>query len=270
MARLLDLPPFTAADHTEAFVLHLPPYAGIYGGPTGKLGDEGADRVAGLWRALGLEPPTAPDHLTALLLLYAELGEAAGATAHDTTRRRLDHARTTLLWEHLWSWLPAYLDAVTVHAGRTDPAAATALGAWAALCRAGLEREARLSTAPPGLPLALRSAPPPLGPTEGPDEILDALTVPLRTGFVLTYADLRDAATSAGLGLRRGERRYALAALLEQDHDAVLSWAGRHAAAWSTRHAQRPTFGPHDPNRWWAQRAATTAAVMHPGSGRQP
>ena len=40
------------------------------------LGGEAADRVAGFWRALGREVPGEPDHLSALLGLYAGLADA--------------------------------------------------------------------------------------------------------------------------------------------------------------------------------------------------
>src|SRR6202011_5683967 len=73
----LGLDPVSDAEHTEAFVLNCPPYAAIYLGPQGAIGGEGADRVAGFWRAIGIAPPAEPDHLAALLGLYARLGEAA-------------------------------------------------------------------------------------------------------------------------------------------------------------------------------------------------
>ena len=63
----LGLDPVSDAEHTEAFVLNCPPYAGIYLGPQGAIGGEGADRVAGFWRAIGITPPAEPDHLAALL-----------------------------------------------------------------------------------------------------------------------------------------------------------------------------------------------------------
>src|SRR5581483_10798351 len=80
VAAPLGLDPVGDDEHTEAFVLNCPPYAAVYLGPDGALGGEGADRAAGFWRALGLTPPAEPDHLTALLALYASLGEAAAGT----------------------------------------------------------------------------------------------------------------------------------------------------------------------------------------------
>ena len=56
----LGLDPVSDAEHTGAFVLNCPPYAAIYLGPQGAIGGEGADRVAGFWRAIGITPPTEP------------------------------------------------------------------------------------------------------------------------------------------------------------------------------------------------------------------
>ena len=100
------------AEHTEVFVLNCPPYAAVYLGAEGGLGGEAADRAAGFWRALGVAPPAEPDHLTALLSLYASLGEAADDTRTAATADALTRARQALFWEHLWPWLPGYLAAV--------------------------------------------------------------------------------------------------------------------------------------------------------------
>ena len=108
----LGLDPVSDAGHTDAFVLNCPPYAAIYLGPEGAIGGEGADRVAGFWRAIGITPPAGPDHLTALLGLYARLGEAAAGARRPATAAALAQSQAVLFWEHLWPWLPAYLDAV--------------------------------------------------------------------------------------------------------------------------------------------------------------
>jgi TorA maturation chaperone TorD len=130
----LGLAPVSDAEHTEVFVLNCPPYASVYLGPDGALGGEGADRAAGFWRALAITPPAEPDHLTALLALYASLGEAAAQAGQPATARALARSRLSLFREHLWPWLPAYLDAVA------DLGVPT-LTAWAGLTRrAGPER----------------------------------------------------------------------------------------------------------------------------------
>ena len=289
----LGLPAPTAAEHTGVFVLAAPPHAAIYLGEPGQLGGEALDRVAGFWRAIGLRPPPDADHLGALLMLYAELADAQAATHRETTRDRLRHAREALLFEHIWSWAPGYLTAVT-------RLGVPSLAAWArllALTAAWPQRtfaaatvgrgrgkddvrvaglgplaEARRAAPPAALPLALRTAPAPVGSAPGssaavssaaePGQMLDALLAPVRSGVLLTSADLRAAAAAAGLGYRVGERRYALRAMLDQDAAATLAWLSGHASRWAALHAaQQPVVGP-DPRRWWARRAARTARTL--------
>lgn len=137
----LGLKPVSDADHTEVFVLNCPPYAGIYLGPDGALGGEGTDLVAGFWRAIGVTPPAEPDHLAALLGLYASLGEAAAGARRAATAAALRRTQIALLDEHLWPWLPCYLDAVA-----DGPAAALAV--WARLARHALACERSLAHAP--------------------------------------------------------------------------------------------------------------------------
>ncbi len=145
------------AEHTEVFVLNCPPYADIHLGAEGGIGGEGADRVAGFWRAIGLHPPAEPGHLSSLLALYADLGEAAGSVRHAAAATALHRARSVLLWEHLWSWVPNWLDAVSDLGTET-------LGGWAELMRAAREREACSQPGGHLLPAALRDAPPPVEP----------------------------------------------------------------------------------------------------------
>jgi Nitrate reductase delta subunit len=261
----LGLPVPTAAEHTAVFVLSAPPHAAIHLGGEGQLGGEGLDRAAGFWRVLGLSPPADADHLGALLMLYAELGDAEAAARGEAACGRLRRAREALLWEHLWSWAPGYLTAVR----RLDT---PALGAWARLTLRALARETRLCAASPGLPLALRAAPPPLAPPGpggtgtypgGDGGLLDLLLAPVRSGVVLTREDLREAAQTAGVGCRLGERRYTLQAMLDQDAPATLGWLSGFARRWASWHVQQqPVPGP-DPRRWWAARAAGTATALH-------
>ncbi|HAC46500.1 MAG TPA: hypothetical protein DCF65_10605, partial [Chloroflexi bacterium] len=86
--------------------LQLWPYASIYVGAEGKLGGEARDRVAGFWRALHLTPPAEPDHLAALLGLYATLADMEAAEQDPARRQLRRSSRQALLWEHLLSWLP--------------------------------------------------------------------------------------------------------------------------------------------------------------------
>ena len=159
-AAALGLAPPSAAEHTDAFVLNCPPYAAVYLGPDGALGGEGADRAAGFWRAIGVTPPAEPDHLTALLSLYASLGDAAGDARRPATSAALARSAAALFAEHLWPWLPAYLDAV-------GDLAIPALAGWAALTRRAIAAERAAWPAPAELPLALRSAPEAPAPAAG-------------------------------------------------------------------------------------------------------
>ncbi|HSZ41289.1 MAG TPA: molecular chaperone TorD family protein, partial [Trebonia sp.] len=268
----LGLAPISGAEHTDVFVLNLPPYAAAYLGPDGALGGEAADRVAGFWRVMGLDAPGEPDHLSALLGLYASLGEAVTAARHPATLAALSRAQGTLLWEHLRSWLPPYLDAVA-------SLPAPALREWGDLLRRVLDTEADRHPGLPALPLALRAVSPagvPLGgasggasgggvpagvvPDAGPREMAGALTVPVRSGIILTRHRLAAGAGQAGVGLRIGERRYTLRAMLEQDPVATANWLAAEADRWAGQHKGRH---PADQAAlWWADRAGQTAQAL--------
>lgn len=245
-------------------MLNCPPYASVYLGAEGGLGGDAADRVAGFWRAIGAQPPAEPDHLTCLLSLYATMGEA-----------RLDHARQALFWEHLWSWVPGYLAAVT---DGGDPA----LTAWADLTLTALAAEQHAHPDPPAplsgtgppsarpatppappldaLPVALREAPPALTGGEDLRELLAALVAPVRSGMIITRRALAAGAGQAGAGHRIGERRFTLRAMLEQEPERTFAWLAGEADRWAGVHA---AGAADDPVRhWWAVRARTTAAVL--------
>jgi hypothetical protein len=248
----LGLPEPGRAEHTEVFVLNCPPYASVYLGAEGGLGGDAADRVAGFWRAIGVAPPAEPDHLTALLSLYASLGEAARDGRVTATADALTRARQALFWEHVWPWLPGYLLAV---AGLRAPA----LGGWADLAWRAIKDE---RAAHPGgwLPLALRAAPGPAGAGDSLEVMLDTLTTPVRSGFVLTRHGLAAGAAAIGAGHRIGERRFALRAMLEQAPADTLAWLQAQARLWRHRHTVR---APGDPvQRWWADRAGHTGRLL--------
>ena len=259
----LGLPAPGDAEHTEVFLLNCPPYAAIYLGADGALGGDAADRVAGFWRAIGVAPPAEPDHLTALLSLYASLGEACSGARTDAVRDALTRTRHALFWEHLWPWLPAYLAAVE---------AFPALEAWAALTRrAVLAERAEHPGGPDGpgarLPLALRAAPAPLSPDRAQGDLPVALTTPVRSGLILTRRALAAGAEAADAGHRIGERRFTLRAMLDQEPAGTLRWLGAEAARWADTHAGLARNRAAGPARdavqdWWARRARRTAAVL--------
>jgi TorA maturation chaperone TorD len=241
------------AEHTDVFVLNCPPYAAVYLGPDGALGGEGTDRAAGFWQAIGLAPPAEPDHLAALLSLYASLGEAAGQARRAATAAALARSQAALFWEHLWPWLPGYLDAVT---GLEAPA----LTGWAELTRQAIAAEYRAQPEQAQLPLALRAAPAAAGP-DGPfRDPVAALTTPVRSGIILTRRRLALGAADAGVGHRIGERRYTLHAMLEQDPAATLTWLSQEAQRWEQQHARRAAGDAT--SRWWTDRAAGTALFL--------
>ncbi len=257
----LELPPETGVDHTDTFVLSLPPHAAIYLGAEGKLGGDALDRVGGFWRALGLRAPGDADHLGVLLMLYAELGIAETGRTDERGRVQMRRARTALFHEHIASWTPGYLAAI----GELGIGSTTA---WAQLVAVTLSAEASQLEPPDALPAALRDAPPALAVTDSFDELLDAMVAPIRSGIVLTQRDLTAVARRIGVGFRRGERRFALKAMLQQDPHGVLtclteqarSWVDRHqAAAWPTSAGTSGTT----PNAWWAARADHSAQVFH-------
>jgi len=255
--RALGLPVMDGCEHTETFVLNCPPYASVYLGPDGAIGGEGADRVAGFWRAIGLSPPAEPDHLTALLSLYASLDQAAADSRRAATAVALAWSGATLLREHIWPWLPVYLDAVS----DLEKPAATA---WARLTRTAIAAAtitpAATDVSAAGLPLALRTAPAGPGAADPLEDLVSALVTPVRSGIVLTRRRLAGGAGQAAVGYRIGERRFALRAMFEQDPGATLIWLGRECRRWEDHHAARPAADAT--TRWWAGRAAHTARLL--------
>ena len=249
----LGLEPVSDAAHTEVFVLNCPPYASVYLGPDGALGGEGTDRVAGFWRAMAIAPPAEPDHLSALLGLYASLGEATADARRPATVATLARSQAALFWEHLWPWLPVYLDAAA-------DLAVPALTGWADLLRGAMTAEFSRQPASGRPPLALRHAPAAAPVPSGLGDLIDVLTTPVRSGMILTRRRLAIGAGQARVGHRIGERRFTLRAMLEQDPAATLGWLGREACRWQQRHASRGVGD--ETSRWWADRAAHTRQYL--------
>lgn len=255
VCRLLELPPPPgAAAHTDVFVLDTHPYASVHLGAEGMIGGDAGDRVAGFWRALGLVPPAEPDQLGTLLALYARLGAEEVGLPAGHRRRAVSSARAALLWEHLAPWAPVYLAAVAQVGDEFHRA-------WAALARDALAGEADGLAPRAQLPTALASAPPPLG-LASRRELLDGLLAPVCSGMVVTRADLVHAGADLGLGVRRGERRFTLDALVDQDAAGILGWLGRRAAEWSRVHRAWHAGALEPVGEWWARRAAAAATTL--------
>ncbi len=251
LAQLLDLgPPPSAAEHTAVFVLELYPYASVYLGEGGKLGGEARDAIAGFWRVLGEEPPKEPDHLVVLLATYARLAELEDQDLRHTERWR--HARLAFLWEHLLSWLPIYLD-------KLAQAEFPFYRRWSEVARQALNSQADEIDAPPALPLHLRRAAQLADPRQaGAEAFLRDLLSPVQSGLLLTRSDLARLGEELDLGLRRGERRFQLNALLGQDGAGVLAWLADYAGQPGGRFpAPAKVIKNH-----WQQRRHTTAKLL--------
>jgi hypothetical protein len=248
LAAALGLPPPPdAAAFTDVFVFQLVPYAAPYLSPDGMLGGEAGDRVAGFWRALRLPPPPEPDHLAALLGLYATLTERENAEPRPGPAGAWRQARRALLWEHLLTWVPAYTRAMTAL-----PSAFHA--AWAPLLRTALLAETRELAPPPSPPLHLRDLP---GlPGAGPD-LVRALLAPARSGLIITRHDLMSAAAAAGLGIRAGGREFTLRALIDTDRATVSGWLAGHAAWWARRHRADIPSLPRIAGHWLGRAQAS-------------
>lgn len=240
IAGALDLPrPPSLDEHTGVLALQVHPYASIYLGADGMLGGEPRDRIAGFWRALGGEPPHEPDHASVLLAALAELAGTEARTADARVRT----ARVALYWEHVASWTPPFLAAL----GRIGSAF---YAEWAAALGAVLAAEAEALGPPRALPLHLRTAPAPEPRPADLDQLLGTVLAPARIGMVLVRDDLARCAAELGLGLRAGERRFALRALLAQDAGGVLGWLAGEARQ------QAEAYGDGSVTaRWWRERA---------------
>lgn len=256
LAQLLELGALPSVDeHARLFLFQLYPHAAVYLGNEGMLGGEAQDRITGFWRALALEPPEEPDHLTVMLACYAEICQREEASAPGLARERLRLARGAWLWEHLLSWLPPYLEKL----GELAP---PFYRQWGDLLSSALVAEAEQLAPPDQLPLHLRAAEEFPDPREeGAEVFLHALLSPVRSGLLLTGSDLAEAARKLGLGLRKGERRFVLRSLLAQEPAEVLKWLAEDAERWQARHRERlAVFGQL--NAFWAGRAAGTATMV--------
>lgn len=243
------------ADHTEVFTFQLYPYASVYVGAEGMLGGDALDRVAGFWRALRLVPPAEPDHLAALLGLYAELAEREDAEPDPARRLMWRQGRKALIWEHLASWLFPYLD-------KLQEIAPPFYRGWGALLAVALSGEIETVGPPDGLPLHLRRAPLLPDPRRDGGEIfVQALLSSVRSGIILTRADLARAARALGLGLRMGERRFILTSLFAQDPDGMLEWLAAEARTRAAAHRAHAAVTGAVAG-FWAGRSESTAALL--------
>lgn len=244
-----------ASAYTETFVFRLYPYASVYLGAEGMMGGEARDRVAGFLAALGQQPPPEPDHLALMLGTYAGLAEAEEAEGDARRRESLRGARRAFLWEHLLSWLPVYLDKLTA-------AAPDFYRRWGELLREALDAEAGALGAQGALPLHLREAPATADPrASSSEEFLQSLFAPARSGVIIVRDDLAHIARELAVGVRAGERLFALRSLMGQDAAGVLGRLADEAERWRGLHERRR--GAHGRvAEWWAARAGSTARLL--------
>jgi len=245
----------TASEYTELFVFQLYPYASVYLGAEGMLGGEARDRIAGFWRALGQTPPAEPDHLAVMLALYARLVELDEMESDPGRRERWHSARKAFLWEHLLSWLPVYLS-------KLDDIASPFYRRWGEVLAQALLAEAEATAKQELLPLHLRQAPGMIDPRSGEvGEFLQSILSPVRSGMILVRADLSRAAHQLGIGLRLGERKFILKALLGQNANGMLNWLAEEASVWIERHRlYEPKLG--EIAKGWEEQAKATATLL--------
>ena len=254
-------PPPEPSGHADVFLFQLHPYGSVHLGLEGMLGGEARARIAGFWRAVGRTPPAEPDHLAALLGLYAALLEEAselerGAGDPEKASTTLvSRAAAALLHEHLLPWLLPFLD-------RVRELGAPHHRAWAELLGQVLVSQAAVAGRPDAPARHLLEAPPLPDPRmEGGDGFISGLLAPARSGIVLTRHDLAVVARSLELGLRAGERRYALEHLLGLEPGGVLEALSDLAAARVRAHARWPDTVA-GVRAFWVGRARTTARLL--------
>jgi hypothetical protein len=259
LVELLDLPGAPdgpgGVEYAELFLFQLYPYASVYLGDEGKLGGEARDRVAGFWRALGREPPPDPDHLAVLLALYADLCEQEHAERDPARRLLWRNSRQALLWEHLLSWLPPYLD-------KLAEIASPFYQAWGRLVQESLLTEASELGGLPQVPSSIREPSPLREMAVGdPAAFLDQILAPRRCGMILVRADLIRAASELDVPVRIGERRGVLETLFSQEPLGTLRWLEREALNSASRHRSwRERVGPVAD--FWAAQAEAAAATL--------
>jgi len=246
----------TADEYTELFDFQLYPYASVYLGAEGMIGGEARDRVAGFWRGLGEVPPAEPDHLSVMLALYARLVELEAEEQDEKRRESWHSARKAFLWEHLLSWLIVYLTKLL----------GTVVGfysRWGAMLLRALMGEIMAVGEQERRPLQLRESLALIDPRSGTGaEFLQSILTPVRSGMIITRADLTGAARKLNLGLRRAERKFMLKSLFAQDANAVFDWLIAETATWVQHHqgSKGGMFG--EISRAWEEKTHSAAALL--------
>jgi TorA maturation chaperone TorD len=258
LAAMLELPTQpTVAEHAFLFDQQLVPRASRYLSADGAPSRAICDRIANFWRAAGATPPAAePDHLSRLLGFYADLVDTQAREADDARRHAVGRLRQVVLWEHLLTWLPAYLtqvDLIAPHVYRR----------WGQLVSQVAAREAWLVSQPvahqPSVLAELAALPDPGG--SNVEGLVAHLSAPARSGMILAPVDLHRAADTLHVPAPGGPIPDALASLLEVRHPEMIEWLAAEARRWEARHERNremlPALSDH-----WVRRAHSTRAAL--------
>jgi TorA maturation chaperone TorD len=257
VAEALELGELPSADeYTELFIFQLYPYASVYLGAEGMIGGEARDRVAGFWRALGQMPPAEPDHLSVMLALYARLVELETDESDAGRQESWCSARKAFLWEHLLSWLPV------VYLTKFFSLATPFYNRWGVLLMRALLEEASLVGRQERLSLHLREETGLIDPrSNGVEDFLQSILTPVRSGMILTRADLTRAARKLGLSVRMGERKFILKSLFAQDAHGIFCWLIEEATLWEERHHNH-LGALEEIARAWEEKTKATNALL--------
>lgn len=257
-ARLLELAGEpNRAEYTDLFVVQLYPYASVYLSADGQVGGQVQEHISGFWRVLRQPIPRDPDHIATLLSTYAQVVDRSKNAPEAYVQELTKQMRHAFLWEHLVSWMLPFV-------ARVIELGSPVYRSWGMLLLDALEAEATHVGAPTALPLHLRGAPP-LPRDSGLDALIEGIFSPVRSGVILTRADLARCARDLGLKTRVADRRHTLKTLLSQDVTRVAGWLAnesRRQADLMTGKA--PAFrliADH-----WEQRALGTADLLARGA----
>ncbi len=257
LAAMLELPTQpTASEHAFLFEQQLVPRASRYLSPNGDHAAAICERMASFWRAAGATPPSDADHLGRLLGFYAELVDMQSRETDEARRHAVGRLRKAVLWEHLLTWVPAYLSKVDLVAPR-------AYRRWGQLLWQVAAREAWVVGLPVTVPAILTELAALPDPPQGDVEALVAhLVAPARSGVILAPVDVRRAADALHVPAPDGSVREALVALLGVRQAGMLEWLATEARRWETRHERNrellPALSDH-----WMRRAHATRTALH-------
>lgn len=244
------------AEYTDLFVVQLYPYASVYLSQDGQVGGDVQVHISGFWRILRQPVPRDPDHVATLLFTYAQIIDRSKNAPEPYIQELTKQMRHAFLWEHLASWLLPF-------AARVSELGSPVYRAWGMLLLDALEAEATHVGAPATLPLQLRNAQP-LPTDGGVDALVDGIFSPVRSGIILTRADLARCSKDLGLLSRIGDRRHTLKTLLGQDTTRVAGWLATEARRQADlMNGKAPAFqliADH-----WAERALGTADLLSKG-----